>query len=112
MNKSITILYKLKNQGLDFPMDSDNWRNLDFIMIKKKGIFFFFEDFGFLFFLLKLVGYICTAIIRTTRYSFGFWSIIRLCWKDSQAVQGVQLELLCRLLFTEGSNPSLSVSVT
>jgi hypothetical protein len=26
-------------------------------------------------------------------------------------VQGVALELLCRLLFTEGSNPSLSVSV-
>ena len=24
-------------------------------------------------------------------------------------VQGVALELLCRLLFTEGSNPSLSV---
>jgi hypothetical protein len=27
-------------------------------------------------------------------------------------VQGVALELLCRLLFTEGSNPSLSVSFT
>lgn len=26
-------------------------------------------------------------------------------------VEGVALELLCRLLFTEGSNPSLSVSV-
>ncbi len=26
-------------------------------------------------------------------------------------VQGVALELLCRLLFTEGSNPSLSVSL-
>lgn len=27
-------------------------------------------------------------------------------------VQGVALELLCRLLFTEGSNPSLSVPST
>ena len=27
-------------------------------------------------------------------------------------VQGVALELLCRLLFTEGSNPSLSVSLS
>lgn len=27
-------------------------------------------------------------------------------------VQGVALELLCRLLFTEGSNPSLSVPPT
>ena len=26
-------------------------------------------------------------------------------------VEGVALELLCRLLFTEGSNPSLSVSL-
>ena len=26
-------------------------------------------------------------------------------------VQGVALELLCRLLFTEGSNPSLSVLI-
>lgn len=50
MNKSITILYKLKNQGLDFPMDSDNWRNLDFIMIKKKEYFAFLKILVFYFF--------------------------------------------------------------
>ena len=32
-----------------------------------------------------------------------------MCRRDGRAVQGVALELLCRLLFTEGSNPSLSV---
>lgn len=36
---------------------------------------------------------------------------IMLCRRDGRVVQGVALELLCRLLFTEGSNPSLSVSV-
>lgn len=36
---------------------------------------------------------------------------IMLCRRDGRVVEGVALELLCRLLFTEGSNPSLSVSV-
>lgn len=36
---------------------------------------------------------------------------IMLCRRDGRVVQGVALELLCRLLFTEGSNPSLSVSL-
>ena len=45
-----------------------------------------------------------------TRYLLGFWGIIiRLCRRDGRVVQGVALELLCRLLFIEGSNPSLSV---
>ena len=45
-----------------------------------------------------------------TRYSLGFWVIIIRLWRrDGRVVQGVALELLCRLLFTEGSNPSLSV---
>ena len=45
-----------------------------------------------------------------TRYSLDFWVIIiRFCRRDGRVVEGVALELLCRLLFTEGSNPSLSV---
>ena len=44
---------------------------------------------------------------RKTRYSLSLFSIIRLCRRDGRAVQGVALELLCRLLFTEGSNPPL-----
>lgn len=44
------------------------------------------------------------------RYSPGFWArILRFCRRDGRVVQGVALELLCGLLFTEGSNPSLSV---
>ena len=35
--------------------------------------------------------------------------MIGVCRRDGRAVEGVALELLCRLLFTEGSNPSLSV---
>ena len=58
-----------------------------------------------------VIGCTCTCRDTKTRYSLSFWSIIRLCRRDGRAVQGVALELLCRLLFTEGSNPSLSVSV-
>lgn len=75
----------------------------------KKGtpFLFLFSDFDS----NGLIGYTCTARIGMTRYSFGFWSIIRLCRKDGRVVEGVALELLCRLLFTEGSNPSLSFYV-
>lgn len=59
----------------------------------------------------ELIGCTWTEIIEMTRYSFGLWSIIRLCRKDDRVVEGVALELLCKLLFTEGSNPSLSVYV-
>lgn len=52
-----------------------------------------------------------TAILSMTRYLLVFWVIIiRFFRRDGRVVQGVALELLCRLLFTEGSNPSLSVS--
>nr|UDP58159.1 ribosomal protein S16 [Urtica fissa] len=45
-------------------------------------------------------------------YFFDLLATLSLCRRDGRAVQGVALEMLCRLLFTEGSNPSLSVPVT
>ena len=55
-------------------------------------------------------SYLYCKNMNDSLFTRGFWVIIiRLCRRDGRVVQGVALELLCRLLFTEGSNPSLSV---
>jgi hypothetical protein len=61
----------------------------------------------------SLSGCDCTCIEGIlSHYSLNLFSIIRLCRRDGQVDQGVALEQLYRLLFTEGSNPPLSLSST
>ena len=58
-------------------------------------------------------AYLYCKNMNDSLFTRGFWVIIiRLYRRDGRVVQGVALELLCRLLFTEGSNPSLSVPLS